>query len=88
MFYAVGLLGMLGKKAAKLGLSIDEYIVEPLTQTLEPKSKAVEYIEVAKELLQESLRELEKDNMRQAAEELWDAGALTIKAHAYWKEAK
>jgi len=76
------------KKAAKLGVSVDEYIVELLTQTLDPKTKAIEYIEAAKELLQESLRELEKGNMRQASEKLWSAGALAIKAYAYWKDER
>ncbi len=76
------------EKAAKLGVSVDEYIVELLTQTLDPKTKAVEYIEVAEELLKEALEELEKDNVRQAAEKLWGAGALAIKAYAYWKDGR
>ena len=76
------------EKAAKLGVSVDEYIVELLTQTLDPKTKAIEYIEVAEELLKEALEELEKDNVRQAAEKLWGAGALAIKAYAYWKDGR
>jgi len=38
----------------KLGVSIDEYLVELLTQDLNSKDRAREYVEVAQELLNEA----------------------------------
>jgi len=76
------------EEAEKLGISIDEYLVELLSQGLDPKDKAVEYIEAAEELLREAREELSKGNIRQAAEKLWGASALAVKAYAYWKEGK
>ncbi|NPA96892.1 MAG: hypothetical protein GXO32_04770, partial [Crenarchaeota archaeon] len=59
------------EEARKLGLSVDEYLVELLSQGLDPRERAVEYIEVSKDLLEEARRELERGNVRQAAEKLW-----------------
>ncbi len=74
--------------AEQLGLSLEEYIVELIVKELDPGSRAVEYINAAKELLEEAKKELEKGNIRQAAEKVWGAGALAVKAYAYWKEGK
>ena len=76
------------REAEKLGVTIDEYVVELLSQGLDPRDKAVEYIEVAEDLLEEARGELGKGDVRQAAEKLWGAVALSIKAYAYWKEGK
>ncbi len=76
------------EEAEKLGVSIDEYLVELLSQEMDPRSRAVEYIEAAMDLLREAREELEKNNVRQAAEKLWGATTLTVKAYAYWKEKK
>ncbi len=72
------------REAKKLGL--EEYLVELVIQQLDPKDRAVEYIEVAKKLLEEAKKELEKGNIQQAAEKAWGATALAIKAYAWWKE--
>lgn len=58
------------REAEKLGLSLEEYIVEVLVQGLDPRDRAVEYIEAAKELLEEAREELKKGNIRQAAEKI------------------
>jgi len=76
------------EEAEKLGVSIDEYLVELLSQGLDPREKAVEYIEVAESLIEEAREELEKGNVRQAAEKLWGASALAVKAYAYWRDGK
>jgi len=76
------------EEARKYGMSLEEYLFELLTQGLDPKDKAREYVMVAQELLEEAREELEKDNIRQAAEKVWGATALVIKAHAFWKEGK
>ena len=56
------------EEAHKLGISVDEYLLEILSRDLDPKNKAEEYIEAANELLDEAREELEKGNIRQAAE--------------------
>ncbi len=76
------------REAEKLGMSIDEYLVELVSQSLDPKNRVREYIEAAKELLEQSVEELKKDDIRQAAEKLWGAAALAIKAYAMAKEGK
>ncbi len=76
------------EKAEKLGISVDEYLVELLSQDLDPRDRVREYIEAAEELLQEAREELKKGNVRQAAEKLWGAAALTVKAYAYWRDGK
>lgn len=76
------------EEAEKLGLSVDEYVVELLSQGLDPKDRAKEYVEIAEELLCEAREELEKSNVRQAAEKIWGATALAVKAYAYWKEGR
>jgi len=75
-------------EAKRLGFSVDEYLVEVLSQGLDPKNRAREYVEAAEELLGEAREELEKGNVRQAAEKLWGAAALAIKAFALWKEGR
>jgi len=76
------------EEAEKLGITPDEYLVELLSQGLDPKGKAVEYIEAARELLEEAREELGKGDVRQAAEKLWGAAALAVKAYAWWREGR
>jgi len=76
------------EEAERLGVSVDEYLVELLSQGLDPRGKAVEYIEAAEELLKEAQGELARDNVRQAAEKVWGAAALAVKAYAWWREGK
>jgi len=76
------------EEAERLGVSVDEYLVELLSQGLDPKDRAREYVEAAQELLQEAREELEEGNVRQAAEKVWGATALAVKAYAYWKEGR
>ena len=76
------------EEAEKLGFSVDEYLVEVLSQGLDPRDRALEYIEAAEDLLGEAREELERGNVRQAAEKLWGAAALAIKAYAFWREGK
>ncbi len=76
------------EEAERLGFTVDEYIVELLSQDLDPKDRALEYVNAAKDLLKEAQRELEEGNTRQAAEKLWGAAALAVKAYAYWRDGK
>lgn len=81
-------LDRIRKEAEKLGISVEEYVVEVLSEGLDPRDKAKEYIETARNLLREASQELESDNIRQASEKVWGAMALALKAFAYWKEGK
>ena len=89
---AVILRGRLARRvreeAKKAGLSLEEYVVELLSQGLGPRERALVYVEAAEELLGEALEELRRGNVRQAAEKLWGAAALAVKAHAYFREGK
>jgi len=76
------------REAEKLGVSVEEYLLELVSRGLDPESKAREYVETALELLEQGREELEKGNVRQAAEKTWGSAALAVKAHAYWREGK
>jgi len=76
------------EEAEKLGVSVDEYMVELLSQELDPKDRAREYIEAAMDLLGQARGELGKGDVRQASEKLWGAAALAVKAYAYLREGK
>jgi len=75
-------------EAEKRGFSVEEYLVEVLSQGLDPRDRAQEYISAAEDLLEEAEEELRKGNARQAAEKLWGAAALVVKAYALWKEER
>ncbi len=76
------------REAERLGVSVEEYLVELLSQSLDPKDRAVEYVKAAGDLLEEARVELGEGNVRQAAEKLWGAAALAVKAYAYWRDGK
>jgi len=78
----------LEEEARKHDMTPEEYLLELLTQDLDPQEKAKEYIKASKELLEEAKEELQKGNVRQAAEKVWGSAALAVKAYAYWKEKK
>ncbi len=63
-------------------------MLELVAQGLDPKDKAKEYIEAARDLLSQAREELKRGNARQAAEKLWGATALAVKAYASWKHNK
>ncbi len=69
----------LRREAEKLGASIDEFLVELLSQSLDPKDRAVEYVEAAEELLEQAREELGKGDVKQAAEKLWGARSFNDK---------
>ena len=54
-------------EAKRLDMCVDEYLVELLSQSLDPKERAIEYVEAARELLEEACNELERGSIRQAA---------------------
>ena len=76
------------REAERLGVSVDEYLVELLCQGLDPKDRAMEHIEAALDLLEEAREELGRGDARQAAEKLWGAAALAVKAYAWWRDGR
>jgi len=76
------------REAEKLGVSVEEYIADLLLEDLDPRDRAREYVEVAGELLRQAESELERGNIRQAAEKVWGACALAVKAYAYQRDCR
>ena len=70
------------------GLSLEEYILDLLSKDLDPLERSKEYIEAAMDFLNQGEKELERNNVRQAAEKLWGAVALAVKAFAAWRDKK
>ena len=76
------------EEAKKLDVTVEELLIDLLDRDLDPQSRALEYIEAALDLLEQAREELERNNIRQAAEKLWGAAALAVKAYAYWREGR
>jgi len=76
------------KEARKAGLGLEEFVLELVLQSLDPRDRVREYVEVAEELLEEAREELSKGDVRQAAEKVWGAAALTVKAYAEHREGR
>ncbi len=76
------------REAQRLGLTIEEYLIELAARDLDPSERAKEYIKAAQELLEQAWEELKRGDIRQAAEKAWGATALAVKAYAEWREGK
>ena len=75
-------------EAEKAGLTLEEYLVELVARDLDPPERAREYAEAARDLLEQARGELGKGDVRQAAEKLWGAAALAVKAYASWRDGR
>ncbi len=82
------LVESLKRRSEKMGVQLEEYVVDALTQGLDPKESAEAYIEASESLLEEARKELERGDIRQAAEKLWGAAALAVKAYAMHREGR
>ena len=78
----------LEREARRLGVSLEEYVLDLILRDLDPPERAREYIEASKDLLERAREELEKGDVRQAAEKAWGAAALAVKAYAEWEEGR
>ena len=78
----------LEREAQKLGLSLEEYVLELVLKGLDPAERIREYVEAAQDLLDQAREELGKGDVRQAAEKAWGAAALAVKAYAMWREGR
>ncbi|WP_420917869.1 PaREP1 family protein [Pyrodictium abyssi] len=78
----------LEREASRLGIGLEEYVLELLLRNLDPLERAREYAEAARGLLERAREELERGDVRQAAGEAWGAAALAVKAYAAWRDGK
>ena len=78
----------LRSKAEYIGVSVEEYLLDVLTKDYDSKNAAEKYLSTAMELLKQAREELEKDDLKQASEEIWSTCALAIKAHALARKGK
>ena len=78
----------LKRKARSGGLSLEEYVYGAVFQELDPHERARSYVEAAADLLEQAEEELERGDVRQAAEKVWGAAALAVKAYAEWREGR
>ena len=76
------------REAERLGVTVEEYIIELVEGEADPRERALDYIEAAGLLLERARRELSEGDVRQAAEKIWGAVALAVKAYAAWREGR
>ncbi len=76
------------QEARRLGASLEEYVVKMLLRNADPQEKARDYLEAAKLLLEQAREELGRGDVRQAAEKVWEAVVLSVKAYAWWREGR
>lgn len=82
------LINRLRKASEEQGISVEEFMVEKLSEDLNPKSRAEIYWKMAEEYLEQADGELKKGDLKQASEKIWDAAALGVKALAYAREGE
>ncbi len=85
MYLPKVIIDELRRKAERVGMTVEEYLLDILTNDEEPKVSARKYLESAYQLLNQAKEELRRGNLRQASEKLWGSCALAIKAHALVK---
>ncbi|MGC8932409.1 MAG: PaREP1 family protein [Candidatus Methanodesulfokora sp.] len=62
-----------------------EIIIEMLSSDLDPPQLSERCIEGSLDLINQAREELERGDLRQASEKIWESCALVIKAYAAWK---
>ena len=78
----------LRREAEKLGVNLEEYPLRALSQSLDPRDRAIEYVETAKRALSTGL--VKSSRMAICGKLLRSSGAQhwAIKAYTYWRENK
>jgi predicted DNA-binding protein len=61
----------LSRKAKKLDMSVEEYVIELISSSLDPLEIAHEYIEASLGLLEQAIEEVKRGDIRQGAKKLW-----------------
>ncbi len=77
------ILERLESEAWRKGLSVEEYIIELLYKDLSPKDKASGYFDTAKDYLERALDDIRKGNIRSAADKIWKATTIALRATAH-----
>jgi len=72
----------LKKEAGKLGVSLEEYIVDRLLKRDEPAARAAGYMEASREALRRAREALASGDLNGASARLWSAAVLAVKAYA------
>ena len=80
------LIERLKKLSEASGASIEEVIIDKLSEEIDPEERANTYWEMAEEYLSQADKELQSGNLKQASEKIWGAAALAVKAVAYSRE--
>ena len=78
----------LSREARRLGISVDELLLELVLRDLDPPVRVRSYAEASRDLIEQALEELRRGNVRQAAEKVWGAAALAVKAYAEWRDGR
>jgi len=78
----------LAEEAKRRGVSLEELILDELSELMDPVERSKAYWETAEHLLARAEKELAGGNLRQASEKIWGAAALAIKAVAWAKEKR
>ncbi|MBP1448784.1 MAG: hypothetical protein JZD41_02040 [Thermoproteus sp.] len=83
-----GLAERLRWEAERAGVSLDVYIFDVLSSSLDLIESGKAYAEASYFLLVRAEDELAKGDVKEAAEKAWGAAALAVKAYAALKEEK
>ena len=73
----------LSDEARRLGISLEELVLEKLSEAVDSEERGRIYWEAAGALLDQAGDELERGDLRQASEKIWGAAALAVKAVAW-----
>jgi predicted HTH domain antitoxin len=60
----------LSREAKKLDMSVEEYVIELISSSLDSLKRAHEYIEASRGLLEQAIEEVKRGDIRQGAEKL------------------
>lgn len=82
------ILERLESEAWRRGLSVEEYIIELLYKDLSPRDKACGYFDAAKDYLDRAFDDIKKGNIRSAADKVWKAATIALRATAHLNNVK
>jgi len=78
-----GLARRLLEEAKRRGVSLEELVLDELSNALDPAERGRAYWEAAEAMVERAEEELSKGDLRQASEKIWGAAALAVKAVAW-----
>jgi len=78
----------LAEEAKRRGVSLEELVLDELSELMDPAERSRAYWEAAERLLAQAEGELAGGDLRQASEKIWGAAALAVKAVAWAREGR